>query len=177
MNWANRITILRILLIPLFVGALIYGHPNRAFWIFTVAVLTDAIDGYIARVHSQKTILGSFLDPLADKLLLTTAFVSLAIIDNLPIRLPAWIPLIVISRDIIIILGATLIHMTTGKLEIKHSFLGKLTTFFQMLTIIGLLLCLPWIHYIWMIMILFTILSGWDYTQRGMRLLASEQIQ
>lgn len=175
MNWANRITLLRIILIPFFVGALIYGHIDRAFWIFSLAVLTDAIDGYIARMHSQKTILGSFLDPLADKLLLTTAFISLAMIGNLPIRLPPWIPLIVISRDIIIILGAALIQMNTGRLDIHPSLWGKLTTFLQMATVLGILVGFSGVRVIWWLMVVFTILSGWRYVQQGMNLMNAKE--
>lgn len=171
MNWANRVTLLRIILIPFFVGALIYGHPNRAAWVFALAVITDAIDGYIARVHSQMTTLGSFLDPLADKLLLTTAFISLAAIGGLPVRLPPWIPLIVISRDIIIVLGAVLIHMNAGHLDIHPSVWGKLTTFLQMATILGILWEVPGVHLIWWLMIAFTLISGWKYVQQGMELL------
>ena len=173
MNWPNRITLLRILLIPFFVGALIYGHLDRALWIFTLAVLTDAVDGYLARTRSQQTTLGGFLDPLADKLLLTTAFLSLSAVGNLPIRLPPWIPLIVISRDIIIILGATLIQMNTGKLDIRPTILGKLTTFFQMATILGILVGFDGVRVIWWMMIALTIVSGWDYTQQGMQLLST----
>ncbi len=171
MNWANRVTLLRILLIPFFVGALIYGHLDRAVWVFALAVVSDAVDGYIARVHSQMTTLGSFLDPLADKLLLTTAFISLAAIGNLPVRLPPWIPLIVISRDIIIVLGAALIQMNTGHLNIRPSVWGKLTTFLQMATILGILAGFPGIRFLWWLMIAFTLISGWKYVQQGMELL------
>jgi len=171
MNWANRITLLRILLIPFFVGALIYGQLDKALWIFGLAVLTDAFDGYIARMHSQKTILGSFLDPLADKLLLTTSFISLAVIGGLPVRLPPWIPLVVITRDIMILFGAALIHMHTGHLTIHPSIWGKLTTCLQMATILGVLVNFPGIQIIWWTMIAFTVISGWDYIQQGMELL------
>ncbi len=175
MNWANRITLLRIILIPFFVGALIYGHLDRAFWIFSLAVVTDAVDGYIARMHSQKTILGSFLDPLADKLLLTTAFISLSMIGKLPIRLPPWVPLIVISRDIIIIMGAVLIQMNTGRLDVRPSLWGKLTTFLQMATVLGILIGFPGVRVIWWIMVVFTIFSGWKYVQQGMNLMNTKE--
>lgn len=171
MNWANRVTLLRIILIPFFVGALIYQHLDRALWIFALAVVTDAIDGYIARVHSQKTTLGSFLDPLADKLLLTTAFISLAVMEGLPVRLPPWIPLIVITRDVIILLGAALIHMNTGELTIRPSFWGKLTTCLQMATILAVLTEFSGVKIIWWSMIIATIVSGWGYVLRGMTLL------
>ena len=172
-NWPNRITLLRILLIPFFVGGLIYGHLDRALWIFILAVLTDAVDGYLARSRSQQTTLGSFLDPLADKLLLTTAFITLAVIGHLPIRLPPWVPLVVISRDIMIVIGATLIQMNTGRLDIRPSIWGKLTTFLQMATIIGILTGFEGVRILWWVMIATTIISGWNYIQQGMQILTA----
>ena len=148
---------------------------DRVFWIFSLAVVTDAVDGYIARMHSQKTILGSFLDPLADKLLLTTAFVSLAMIGNLPIRLPPWVPLIVISRDVIIILGAALIQINTGRLDIRPSVWGKLTTFLQMATVLGILIGFDGVRVVWWVMVVFTIFSGWKYVQQGMNLMNAKE--
>ena len=171
MNWPNRITLLRIFLIPFFIGALIYGHLDRALWIFAGAVLTDAVDGYLARTYSQQTRLGGVLDPLADKLLLTTAFISLSMVHNLPIRLPPWIPLVVISRDIMIVLGAALIHINTGRLDIRPSIWGKMTTFLQMSTILGILTGFEGVKIIWWFMIAFTLISGWRYIQQGMQLL------
>lgn len=179
MNLANKISIARVLLIPFFIASVIYYAPERqglrfiALFIFSLAVLTDAIDGYIARMKSQKTRLGTFLDPLADKLLLVSAFISLSLLTNIPphLRLPPWLPIIVISRDIIIVLGTVIIYLISGNIEIVPTKLGKVTTFFQMVTIISVLLHFRYSNFIWSAAAFFTILSGIDYIAKGSRLL------
>ncbi len=178
MNLANKISVFRILLIPFFIACVLYYSPQKdylRFWalgIFTLAVVSDAIDGFIARNHKQKTELGTILDPIADKLLLICAFISLSFIKNLPdgLRIPAWVVLIVISRDIIIILGATVLHLVTGKLKVNPSWLGKATTFFQMVTIITVLSSFKTAEVFWNLAAIFTVLSGIDYIWRGSKL-------
>ncbi len=179
MNLANKISILRILLVPFFIWAIVYYSPEHdylrfiALGIFGLAVLSDAMDGYLARVLKQRTALGTFLDPLADKLLLITAFISLSVVNSLPasLRLPPWVPIIVVSRDVIILLGAMVIFLVSGGIEISPSPLGKVTTFFQMATIISVLLQYPHSNYIWTSAVVLTILSAIDYVIRGARLL------
>lgn len=179
MNLANKISIIRIVLIPFFIWAIIYYNAERdylrfvALGFFGLAVLSDAVDGYLARVLKQRTTLGTFLDPIADKLLLISAFICLSVLDNLPapLRLPPWVPIIVVSRDVIIILGAVVIFLMTGAIKISPSWLGKTTTFFQMATIISVLLKYPHSNYIWNLAVTFTVLSGIDYILRGTRLL------
>ncbi|MFH1778662.1 MAG: CDP-alcohol phosphatidyltransferase family protein [Candidatus Omnitrophota bacterium] len=179
MNLANKISIIRILLIPFFIWAIVYYRPEHdylrfvALGIFALAVLSDAIDGYLARVLKQRTALGTFLDPIADKLLLVTAFISLTMANNLPasLRLPPWVSIIVVSRDVIIVLGAVVIFLMSGGIKISPSPLGKATTFFQMITIISVLLQYRHSNYIWNLAIAFTVLSGIDYIVRGARLL------
>ncbi len=175
MNLANWISIFRIILIPFFIGAIAYYRPEKDFLryvaltIFLVAVISDGVDGYIARTKKLKTRLGSFIDPIADKLLLSSSFITLALAHNLPqaIKLPIWVPILVISRDIILVLGCLLIHVITGDLKMNPSFLGKLTTFFQMITIICVLLQFPFSYLVWNIAAFFTIVSGFDYILRG----------
>lgn len=179
MNLANKISIGRILLIPFFVAAILYYRPESdylrfvALTIFTLGVISDAVDGYLARNRGQRSKLGVYLDPIADKLLLITAFICLSMVNSFPaeLRLPPWVPLIVISRDIIIVLGSVIIHLITQKLEIIPSKLGKATTVFQMMTIICVLLQLPYSFIVWDVAVLFTILSGMGYIRRGSRLL------
>ena len=125
MNIANRLTILRILLIPIFLASLLYwrsGSANYRFLpagLYLVACLTDALDGMLARGLRQKTRFGTLLDPMADKLLLLTGYFTLATFKSIPIdvQLPAWLTLIVISRDVIILAGALTLYLITGKLE------------------------------------------------------------
>ncbi len=176
MNLANKITILRILLTPVFIGTVLYYRPEHdylrfiALGVFVIAVVTDALDGFLARVLKQKTLLGTILDPIADKLLLITAFIGLA---NWPaeIRLPLWMPIIVVSRDFCIVLGVIVVFVMYGNIDIKPSPLGKVTTFFQMATIISVLLLYKRSNYIWTIAVIFTALSGIDYLVRGTRLM------
>lgn len=174
---ANKLSILRILLIPVFIGSVLYYTPEKDFLrilalgVFILAVITDALDGYIARVKGEREQLGAFLDPFADKLLLITVYICLAATKTLPMqfRLAPWVVIVVLSRDAIIVLGSTLIYITTNKLKIAPTGLGKLTTFLQMATVVALLLQLkitPWIIYT---MVFFTVLSGLDYIRLGTR--------
>ena len=157
MGLANKITIARILLVPFLLTALFYYKPEYDFLryvalaIFFVCALTDAVDGYVARKFYQKTKLGKILDPLADKLLILTAFICLSTIKSIPhaSRIPAWLTIIVISRDVIILLGSTIIFMMIKDLEIKPSLAGKVTTFFQMATVVAALLQFPYSMVLW----------------------------
>ena len=179
MNFANRITIIRILLIPLFIASIFYYRPETEFLrflpalIFAIAIFTDAIDGFIARTFRQKTPLGTILDPLADKLLLSAAFICLSMVEHLPLsfRIPPWVTIIVISRDFIIILGFIMVHHIKGSVEVRPTILGKLTTFLQMMTVTGVLVQFPYSLFIWNVAAIFTILSGMDYIIIGSRML------
>ena len=173
MNLANKITILRILLIPFFIASILYSKWQAALFIFFIAAISDGIDGYIARMTKKRSQLGKFLDPIADKLLIISAFICLSVAKDLApaLRPPAYIPIIVISRDGIILLGALLIYILKGSLEVKPTLISKITTFFQMATIIGILLKLAVSPLLWNIMVGFTICSGVDYVMRGSRIL------
>ena len=107
MGLANWLTLLRILLIPVFVSLLVYRRPGPALIVFGLAALTDLLDGWAARHWKDESSLGAFLDPMADKLLLTSSFVTLTYLKVLPF----WIAAVVISRDVILVLGALLIYM------------------------------------------------------------------
>src|SRR3989338_5453632 len=114
MNLANNLSILRIILIPLFVTSLIYTPVHPGFFqslsvlLFVLACLTDAVDGYVARRFNQKTQLGSYIDPIADKLLLVSGFLALSFMGHLPeaMRIPAWVTASVITRDVVILMGS-----------------------------------------------------------------------
>lgn len=183
MNFANKITIFRILLVPFFIASILYYGEARPYFrfialaIFGLASLTDAVDGGIARSRGQVTELGIVLDPMADKLLIASAFISLSVIKNIPqdLRIPAWAVLIVLSRDIIIILGSIIIHLLKGKLSIRPSLLGKVTTFFQMVAILAILAIFRYHRFFIYPAAFFTILSGIDYIWRGSRQLNENQ--
>lgn len=134
----NIITLLRIFLIPVFVTSLVYRRFDLGLYVFIIAAITDCLDGLIARAKNQKSSLGAFLDPLADKLLLITAFLSLTILGHVP----KWLPIIIISRDIIIVIGWLALYIQTGSTRVQPSLAGKLSNTFQMLTIGSVLLSL-----------------------------------
>ncbi len=109
MNLANYISLFRIVIIPAFVILLLKHHPYLPLLLFSLAIVTDGLDGMAARIQKQKTKLGSILDPLADKLLLTSAFITLAILKLVPL----WVVIIVFSRDLILISGWLIIYFST----------------------------------------------------------------
>jgi cardiolipin synthase len=132
---ANQLTIARIILIPLFVLLVSYDRLGAALTVFVVAGVTDALDGLIARVTGQRTSLGAWLDPMADKLLLVTTFVVLTL-PNLPLtnHLPIWLTIIVISRDVVIVTIVAVVNLAVGPRTFTPSFLGKSATAVFILT-------------------------------------------
>ena len=179
MNFANKISTFRILSVPFFVASLIYYSPTRdylrfvALGIFILGVLSDAVDGYIARISKQKSQAGLVLDPLGDKLLLVSAFICLYLIDEFPhaIKFPLWVALIVISRDVIIMLGAVVIYMVRQEINISPTRWGKLTTSFQMLSVGSVLMQWHFSYILWCLAVFFTVISGIDYVKRGFKIL------
>ena len=148
MTTANKITIIRILLIPFFVTEMIYYtrtgdefHRLIALICFAVAAISDGVDGYIARRYNQRSELGAFLDPMADKLLLVSAIVVLSFDNGSHLaRIPLWVTTTIISRDLLLLFGAAVIHYTVGVLTVKPRMVGKLATVLQMTMVIwGLL--------------------------------------
>ncbi len=126
---ANQLTLLRMALIPAFVICLLYGYSGWALVTVAAAGVTDLLDGLIARWTGQKTTLGAWLDPMADKLLLVTTFVMLTLPDlGLVNRLPIWLTVLVISRDVAIVLTVAIINMAMGRRTFLPSFYGKVAT-------------------------------------------------
>lgn len=171
MGLANWLTTLRILLIPVFVTLLVYKHTTAALLVFCLASLTDLLDGYIARSRGAQTRLGAFLDPMADKLLLTSAFVTLTWLKVIPF----WIAVVVVSRDLVLTVGVVVIHVAGGTVHPSPSWLGKLSTVFQMATVLaamisfyfGILPRMP--RFLAWITALFTIASGLQYIVQGLK--------
>jgi len=175
MNLPNTITFVRVVLIPVFIGLMSYGYYRIALFVYVAACLTDALDGLIARLTNTKTELGAFLDPMADKLLIVTSFVTLALLGNIP----AWLVIIVISRDVILLLGGSVIHFTGRRLIIQPSVLGKITTFCQLLVVTATLVLIAYgvkattlFQGAYWLTAGVTIASGVQYIHRGMRLMA-----
>jgi cardiolipin synthase len=170
LNWANRLTILRILLIPVFAISLLYHRDGVALLIFCLAGVSDGLDGFIARTYAQKTKLGTFLDPIADLLLLSTAFIVLTMLD----RIPVWLAVIVISRNIIVVMGTAVLFIINQYIRISITPLGKATTFFQLMLLLFILITsylgsvYPTIYHLllWTTAIL-TVVSGLQYIAIG----------
>jgi len=131
---ANQLTMLRMALAPFLVVTVLSREFTWALVIFAVAGVSDLLDGLIARLGHQKTTLGAMLDPVADKVLLSSAFVALTWSSGLLVRIPTWLTVITLSRDAIIVVSVTVINLTVGRRVFYPSFLGKLTTLAQILT-------------------------------------------
>jgi cardiolipin synthase len=126
---ANQLTLLRLLLVPVFVLCMLYGLPGWALATFAVAGLTDAFDGLLARRLGQPTTLGAWLDPMADKLLLAAMFVMLTLPGfGHANRLPLWLTVLVLSRDIAIVLTVAIVNLAVRRRTFRPSPLGKLAT-------------------------------------------------
>jgi len=179
MSLADKLTTIRIILIPVFVSLLIYSQSyhylrHLATVVFIIAVLSDFFDGLAARIRKEKSEFGQVLDPVADKLLLFSAFISLYVFrETLPLdfKMPLGIIIVIVSRDLIILLGVIIINVLKKKSFMEPSFWGKMTTFFQMFTILALLFNSPFFSWIWKGAVLFTLVSGIDYFLRGVRVL------
>lgn len=175
MGLANWLTIARIVFIPVFVTLLVYRRVTAALVVFCLASFTDVLDGYIARTRGRQTRLGAFLDPMADKLLLTASFITLTYLKVLPF----WITVVVLSRDLLLFLGAALIHLSGGQVHPSPTLLGKVTTVLQMGTVLSAMLS-RYFHmtpliltgFVWLTAALTTI-SGIQYLSQGAKLLSA----
>ena len=183
MTTANKVTILRMLLVPFFVVEVLYYvrtgnevHRLVAILCFAVAAICDGVDGYIARHYNQLSELGTILDPLADKLLLVSGVIVLSF-DNAgrldPI--PLWLTGIIIGRDVLLLIGLVVIHVTVGKVKVHPRISGKIATVFQMVTVIWVLLKADpmWLKTLMLGAGLFTGVSGLFYVWDGVKQLGS----
>lgn len=177
-NLPNVLTILRILSVPVFIDTVVYGRYDYALGVFLAAAITDGLDGFIARVSNQRSRLGTYLDPLADKVLLTSAFVTLSIFHLAPI----WLTTIVVSRDLILALGTLLLHLLELHVDITPSWLGKLTTVLQLGYVVAILTLIAFsrtnslIDSASLLVAAVTIISGFLYIFRGVRALRTEPL-
>jgi len=178
MNIPNILTLLRIIMVPVIVILLIQGSFLKALIAFAAAGLTDILDGFLARVLHQQSALGAYLDPIADKALLISSFVTLSVLHIIP----GWLAVLVISRDLFILLGISVLSIMSISVEIRPAFVSKVTTALQLITILLSLssLCLPGgISNIWLLPLywttaFFTIISGLNYMARGMKIINSD---
>lgn len=177
MNAPNFITLVRIFLTPFFFTSLIYYERGQehfrwiALAIMIVASLTDAIDGFVARVWKSRTELGRFLDPLADKLLLLSGYIGLLFVDALIYRPPLWITILIVFRDLVIVSGMVVIYFISGRLRVHPNYLGKCTTAAQMVTLVAILLQWQIAVVFYYVTAILTILSLVVYSVRELKLL------
>jgi len=193
MTTANKITVVRILMIPAFVTMAIYygqsiqrGEPLEwqrvaAIVIFLLAAVSDGLDGYVARRYNQRSSLGVILDPIADKGLLLSGIITLSIsswskIDPEYGRFPAWFPVLVITRDVVILVGSAVLQLLIGKIQVKPSWTGKVATVCQMCAVAWVMLQLRFLPLLFVVIVagLFTFISGVIYVMEGVRQLQAE---
>jgi cardiolipin synthase (CMP-forming) len=176
----NLLTLLRMGLVPLFIIALVNGDSKKALLLFLVAGVTDALDGFIARFWRQQSLLGAYLDPIADKLLLISAYVVLSIPSltrGTPI--PLWVTILVIARDVLIVVIALVLYLAAGVRKFPPSVLSKINTVLQVVTVILVLLSgtLPeqrWLELVSLTSVYLvaglTVATGLDYIVKASRM-------
>lgn len=186
MTIATQITLVRILLIPVFVlFAVYYGQSvaaesaqewlrYAAIGIFLVASVTDALDGWVARRFNQMSRLGAMLDPIADKGLLLSAVVTLSV-SPWHYSLPLWFPVLVIGRDVVIVVGCVVIRMMSDDLVVRPSWTGKAATALQMIAVAWVMLQIPYFEVSVWLAGLFTLISGMEYLFHGIRQLSGHE--
>jgi CDP-diacylglycerol--glycerol-3-phosphate 3-phosphatidyltransferase len=193
MTTANKITVVRILMIPVFVTLAIYygesiqeGKPQdwmrfTAVAVFLIAAISDGLDGYVARRYNQRSSLGMILDPIADKGLLLSGIITLSIsnwsqVDPNYGRFPTWFPVLVITRDVVILVGSAVLHILNGKVRVRPSWTGKVATVLQMAAIAWVMLQLHFLPLLYVVVAagVFTLVSGMIYVRDGVRQLSAE---
>lgn len=133
----NLLSLLRMGLVPAFIIAVLDGDEAKSLLIFLVAGITDAVDGFIARYWDQQSVLGAFLDPMADKLLLMSAYVVLSVPgQHSGLTIPAWVTVLVLARDVLIVLVALVLHLAWGTRRFPPLWIGKINTVVQVLTVL-----------------------------------------
>jgi cardiolipin synthase len=175
MNIPNALTMMRIVLVPVIIIFLMQESYLKALVLFSISGITDALDGFLARFLEQQTTLGAYLDPIADKALIMSCFITLSVKSVIP----GWLTVIVISRDCIILLGICVLVLLSTPFQIRPSVVSKVTTALQLLTVFFVLLArsVPWLaglELVWMVFFVVTALltaaSGMDYLFRGVKL-------
>jgi cardiolipin synthase len=180
----NLLTFMRMALIPVFASLLFYGYNRWALAVFVIAGISDAIDGFLARRFNQESELGVIIDPIADKLLMTTAFIVLSLPNVLPqvrhLPVPFWVTVTVIGRDVLIITVAAAINIITGFRGFQPSWLGKLSTLVQVIAVVLILLAAVfgfsfYLPTVYTMVVLVAFISGVHYIFQIARLMKEEE--
>ena len=179
MTYANQLTILRMAFVPVFLILVAYGHPQGSLAVFVAAGLTDLLDGFIARNFGQNSTLGELLDPIADKFLLVSSFLALTVQKEVfELRIPLWLTITAISRDVLLLSGGLAIRLTLGKHRFPPSIFGKATTVLQLLTVFTVLLSSlvtglgSFFDLVAIAALAATIASGLHYAVRGIQIIS-----
>jgi len=178
MTWPNRLTLIRIILVPVFAIVLLEYTRDQdwlryvALAIFACASATDAVDGILARLWNQTTKFGMLLDPLADKMLINVAYILIATQHELPVVIPKWIPVVILGRDVIIVMGAWFLNEVQGLVNVRPRFVGKVTAFLQAVSVLAVLMGLGFSRWLLLITVGFTVISLGDYLWFGSRKVA-----
>lgn len=182
LNVPNLISVARILLTPLFVFSLINGQHATAFAVLVAAGATDLLDGFAARQLKQRTRIGFWLDPAADKLMITAAFVALTLPAlAAPFHLPVWLTAVVIGRDLMLAIGAAVVILVRGSRIFPPSLAGKFSTVFQVLTVWATTFVLAWggpaswLPPLYLLTAALTCFSGGLYMLAGFRMLGERR--
>lgn len=182
MTLANQLTILRICLVPALVILLVYGFYGWGLVVFVIAGITDALDGLAARIRHERTELGTLLDPLADKLLVTSSLIVLSLpSSHLSVRIPPWIAILSISRDAGILLAVLVFNLVIAHRSFPPSLLGKATTLVHLITIVWVIGCnyaaieSPVTTYLFGATVALVVASGLHYLYVAQQILAHEE--
>ena|SRR5579862_7871823 len=180
MNLANLVTLARLLAVPLVIWLVLSGEFVATFWMFLAASLSDAVDGYVAKRFDQRSELGALLDPIADKTLIVSVFITLGIAGHLP----NWLVIMVVFRDLLIIGGFLLAAALTQPINWRPLFVSKLNTALQLVLIVSLLARLAYgfdahgvVTGLTYLVATTTILSGGGYIVRWWRGLAGAELE
>ncbi len=177
----NFLTMLRMAMVPFFVISVNEHDFRLALWTFVVAGLTDTLDGYLARRLKMRSRFGAYLDPIADKILITCAYVALTVPQGQEVVIPLWLTIIALFRDFLIMVVALVLYLVEGLRHFPPSILGKLTTTMQVITITVVLLANLAVVPGWLPATCFytsfvlVIVSGFNYIYRIGRLLEDKR--
>jgi cardiolipin synthase len=177
---ATKITLLRFLLVPFLIFFILNGEFKLSFVIFSIAALTDGLDGFVARKFNQRSPLGAILDPASDKILMLSAFITLSLTEISPNRVPKWLVLSIFTRDFIIVSGVIFLRFFYNVKTFSPSIWGKMTTGAEALTGILVLLgnaisrAIPFISSLYYLTFFLVLISGFDYSLKGLLLIKNK---
>jgi cardiolipin synthase len=174
MNIPNLLSIFRLVVTVFFVVAIEQEKYRLGLYLFIIQGVTDFVDGFLARALNKKTALGAFLDPIADKAMLVSAYIVLCLNGIIPL----WVTMIVILKDVVVATGFLALYKSVGKIKLIPTMVGKSTTTLQILTVVYILWAgksAPYQSYFYYVTTLFTVVAGLQYVIRGIRILLKKE--